>query len=460
MKRNGGINSIILVSLCAVLCLWPSDPATAATLVPKARIVATEGDIAAKYKGTDDFVSVWRYDRVSGGDAIRTGGDGSAELVFGDGSLVVLGPSGTLTVEAIEPSRTASEAGTGDRIVVTVRARLEGGRVRLAVGAGSLMALSAGFVSIATDPATGADFTYAADVFSMGYYLRVDGGCVFLFLRDSRVVPVCGKSRVIVGMFADRVTPLLLPDPSTDSIALGFAEETPTIVTHDEVAHKITVNRTETMRSPDGLFLIPIKETVRQEALTIGGNVDAGRAVLISINDGTNWLTVAPDETGRWEYDIERPPPRELRLIVKSVYVGPPPAMEAAAPEVPSSPGAAPPPPEGSPDEIATRFVQELAGALERKDTSALSWLISADYSGVVGGSSRSAFLRAAGDYFRSGGAISLSATVGGALSSGEGVIVTMAFAARSDTTTKAGSIKLWLSPEGTLTHAEGEWIF
>ncbi len=238
--------------IAALFCLAAH---AAASLAPAARIVRVEGHVTVKYAGTDDFVSVWRHEKVGPGDTVSTGPGDSAELEFPDGSLVALGSGTTLAVDTIEPRWMTDEKTGAKKIVITARLSLTSGRMRAAVGTGSLVLFSAGWARVFTDPVTGADVTAAADVFENGYYLRVTRGCVFALLGDSRILPVCGDSRVRVEMFGGGLVPLLSRDTYTDSISLGFAGTPPTIAPREEVITSITVNGKRT-ESSDGTFRI------------------------------------------------------------------------------------------------------------------------------------------------------------------------------------------------------------
>ena len=443
----------------ALFCL--AAHAAAASLVPAARITRTDGGVSLRYKGTDDFVSVWRHEKVRPGDTISTGPEGSVELELPDGSLVALGGGAELTFETIEPRRVMDER-TGDkRIVITGRLRLAGGRMRAAVGTGSLVLLSAGWADVVTDPATGADVTVAADVFSNGYYLRVTRGCIFAPLRDSRTLPVCGDSRVKVEMFADRLTPMPVPDPFTESISLGLTGEVPEIAVREEPLVRVTVNGRE-IESEDGTFRIT--PATPDKTAAVGGTAAVGWAALFSVDDGKSWVTIAPDEDGDWSYRVPYVPTEGYTLRAKTAYVGAPPADIAALAELAVPPSTEEPPApeeeEVDPDDVASRFVQAFAAALSRGDTGALAGLISMDYNGTAGGTSRSALLRGVSEFFRAGGTLSVSAYATGASLTDGAVIVTMTFSSRVSGTAKSGSLKLWLSSDGKLTHAEGEWVF
>ncbi len=459
-----GHKVVLIVALCSSLFFRPPTPAGAANLVPKARIASITGDASVKYRGTDNFVSVWRRERISAGDTIATGEESSVVLIFGDGNLIALGPSGRLMLETIAPSY-APDPSTGRRkAVVTITARLESGRLRAALGTGSRLGISMGWAALVTNPVTGADFTYAGDVFSLGYYLRVDRGSVFIPGAESRPVPVCAGSAVKVGMTPEMTAPLLLGDQYGHSIYVDFGSEMPSMLTREEPLPEITVNNKKVLSAADDIFHVPASRPEKERPLVVSGKAEPGRAILISLDEGADWVTVLPDDAGTWEFAPEHVPPRELALTVKSFYIGTPPAdFEALLGTAPSSSsGAAAPAPEKAPDPdaVAGRFIDAFVGALGRGDTAALSSLISADYNGTIGGGSRAAFLRGVSDFFRAGNTLSIVATPTTASLSGDSIIVTMGFSARAGATTKSGSAKLWLTTNGALTHAEGDAFF
>jgi hypothetical protein len=111
------------------------------------------------------------------------------------------------------------------------------------------------------------------------------------------------------------------------------------------------------------------------------------------------------------------------------------------------------------PEAVASRFVQAFTAALTRGDTGALSALVSPDYSGSVGGAGRSAMLRGVSDFFRAGGTLSVSAYVTSASTADRTIIATMSFSSRVNGAPRSGNLRLWLTPDGTLTHAEGQWV-
>ncbi len=111
------------------------------------------------------------------------------------------------------------------------------------------------------------------------------------------------------------------------------------------------------------------------------------------------------------------------------------------------------------PEAVASRFVRAFTAALARGDTGALSTLVSPDYSGSAGGAGRSAMLRGVSDFFRAGGTLSVSAYVTGASTADGTVIATMSFSSRVNGAPRSGNLRLWLTPDGTLTHAEGQWV-
>ena len=166
-------------------------------------------------------------------------------------------------------------------------------------------------------------------------------------------------------------------------------------------------------------------------------------------------------------------------LPVDLVFTGEPPAIETDAGRIseiimdekalaPVAGGAsdipAEEPPVGEsetadPEAVASRFVRAFTAALARGDTGALSALVSPDYSGSAGGAGRSAMLRGVSDFFRAGGTLSVSAYVTGASTADGTVIATMSFSSRVNGAPRSGSLRLWLTPDGTLTHAEGQWV-
>ncbi len=451
------------IFLLLALFFLLGQAAAAASLVPVARIVRAEGEVTVRYAGTDEFVSVWRHEKVGPRDTVCTGPDGLVEMELPDGSLLVLGSGGSLVVETIEPAWVTDEQ-TGDkRIVITARLRLTAGRMRAAVGPGSLVLLTAGWASAATDPATGADVTVAADVFSSGYYLRAARGCVFVLLRGSEVLPVCGDSRVRVEMFADRLTPLLLPDPYTESITLTLTGVPPAIAPQEKAVTRVTINGKK-VEGKDGTFHIDRKLTGTAGTATVEGTVTRGWAALVSVDNGVNWVTIAPDQDGGWRYGLGPVPAGGYTLRAKAMYVGAPPLDIAAMAE-----GPLPPPTEGTtaaekekvdPEAVASRFVQAFSGALSRGDTGALARLVSPDYNGVAGGAGRSALLAGVSEFFRAGGTLAVSAYATGASLTKDTVIVTMSFSSRVNGTAKSGNLRLWLTADGMLTHSEGRWVF
>lgn len=109
---------------------------------------------------------------------------------------------------------------------------------------------------------------------------------------------------------------------------------------------------------------------------------------------------------------------------------------------------------------VAARFVRSFTAALSRGDTGALTALVSPDYSGSAGGAGRSALVRGVSDFYRAGGTLSVSAYVTDSGMADGSVIATMSFTSRVNGVPRGGSLRLWLSPDGALTHAEGQWVF
>jgi hypothetical protein len=439
------------------------DMSVYAASAPVARIVRAEGAngaVSVKYRGTDSFISVWRHEKIGAGDTIATGSDGGAELAFPGGTILVLGPSAEIEITDIAP-RYAGDDGS-DRVVYDVSVRLGPGRVRAAAPPGPRVLITAGWASVLSNPVTGADLMLAADVFAAGYYLRVSRGCAFALLRSGTPAPICGDGRVKIEMFADRLTRLPGSDPYAEFITLPVTAEPPLSAPVEEILTRITINGKRS-ESPDGTFRIVPGPAGAEKPADLAGTVAGGWAALISVDGGSNWITVAPDENGAWRYRMDLVPADGYDLLAKTVYIGaPPPDITASAETQTTPPGeetAAPGGEEADPDAVASRFVRAFTAALTRGDTGALSALVSPDYSGSAGGAGRSAMLRGVSDFFRAGGTLSVSAYVTGASTADGTVIATMSFSSRVNGAPRSGNLRLWLTPDGTLTHAEGQWV-
>jgi hypothetical protein len=447
----------ITIGIIAALLFAAPILAPAAT-APIARIVRAEGEVSVKYAGVDSFVSVWRRDRVGAGDTIQTGSDSGAELLFSDGTRIVLGSSATLAVTDVVPRRADDD--TGGRIVFDISVNLESGAVRAAAGSGGSFTLvtGGGTITVVSSSVTGADFTAVMGRFAWGEYVSVRAGCVFASGPAGGYIPLCASDGLAAGLRYPGAVPAGIDE---SALGLAFAGKTPTVRTEAEPVGEIAVDGRRLTPGADGAFHVPASAVDTGGTVTVSGEAQYGRAVVISGAGGRIHETVPADRSGMWEREITLAPGMETALVVETVGVGVPP-MKLKGTRGPPSLEETTPAPETKvdPDAVAGRFVRELSGALSRGDTAALSAIIAPDYSGTAGGGSRPALIRGAAEFFRSGGESSFTATAGGAALSGDAVIATMTFAARSGGTTKTGSTKLWLTTDGKLTHAEGEWAY
>ncbi len=450
--------SIVIGIIVALLFAAPIT-APAAT-APKARIVRAEGEVSVKYSGAESFVSVWRRDRVGAGDTIQTGADSAAELLFSDGTRVVLGSSATLAVTDVVVRRADEGVGARGRIVFLISVNLESGAVRAAVGPGGSFKLvtGGGNITVVSSPVTGADLTAVMGRFAWGEYVSVRAGCVFASGAAGGYVPLCSTDGLVAGLRYPGAVPAGIDE---SLLGLAFSGKTPAVRTDAEPVGEIAVDGRKLSPGPDGAFHVPVSAVGAGGTVTLSGEAQYGRAVVITGGaGGTVRETVLADRSGRWEREITLAPGTETALVVETVGVGPPPMRLKSTRSLPTEETAPVEETKVDPDMVAERFVRELSGALSRGDTATLSMIIAPTYSGTAGGGSRPALIRGAAEFFRAGGESSFTATAGSAVLSGDTIIATMTFAARSGGTTKTGSTKLWLTTDGKLTHAEGEWAY
>ncbi|MBN2223704.1 MAG: FecR domain-containing protein [Deltaproteobacteria bacterium] len=437
------------------------DPAArAVSLVPAARIAFTEGEVSIRYAGTEDFVSVWRREKVGPGDAIATGPGGVAELRFSDGARVVIGPFGSLAVTGITPRSIAGGQDGGEKVVLDITMTLDSGTVRAATGPGGTFVLTTGggTITVQSSPETGADVTAIMGVFAWGEYVCVREGCAFVSGPSGTPIPLCSVDGTRTGLRYPGAFPA---DVDESLLDLAFSGAAPAIRSAAVPVPVITVDGHKLISGDDGAFRLPEAVAKAGGAVTISGTVQDDRAVVISGGGGTVHETVLADRTGRWERTIELTPGADTTLTVMAVVIGAPPG-EAKVADTGQAPPAGGAPPEKTrvdPNDVASRFVRAFAGALSRGDTGALSGLVSPDYNGTAGGAGRSALLRGVSEFFRTGATLSVSAYATGAILTEDTVIVTMSFSSRAGGTPRSGNLRLWLTPEGQLTHAEGDWV-
>jgi|GEM_PF-5952396 len=446
--------SIIPGLILAVLVISAGAGAYAASLSPVARVARAEGGVTVNYPGTDSFVSVWRHEKVGAGDTIDPGADGTTEIAFADGTRLVLGPASTLGITAAAPRRI--EGGTGGRVVLDISVRLFYGTVRAAAPAGGVFLLSpgAGTSTVAAAPKTGADISAAMGVFAWGEYVSVRTGCAFVAGPGAKPVALCAVGETPYGLRLGRG----VPTPGYESLAdLAFSGKPPVIETGMEPINEITVDGRPLLPEADGAFHLP----GAGRGVTIEGTAGPGSVVVISGEGGALPETVTPGGDGRWQYRVGPAPGDGYALEIGTVNVGEPPAgLEAAVTK-----GTRPAPEEESdevevnPEAVASRFVRDFTAALARGDSGALSALISPDYSGTAGGGGRSALIRGVSDFFRAGGTLSVSAYATGASFVDGSVIATMSFTSRVSGTPKSGNLRIWLTADGVLIHAEGQWV-
>jgi hypothetical protein len=450
---NSTVRRIVLL---LTLFFLLGEIAAAASPVPAGRLVRTEGEVTVRYAGSDDFVSVWRHERVGPGDTLATGPGGLAELSFPDGTRLVIGSSARLLITDIAPRRSENE---GDRVVLDISVRLDSGAIRAAAPMGPAFTLSmgAGTITLATSPETGADITAAMGVFAWGEYAQVTEGCAFFTDHPGRPITLCAVNGLPSGLRFGGGAPIIVDGSLID---LAFSEEIPPIRPDARPVGEITVDGRTLAHGADGAFHLP--GTARD--VSIEGTADNGRIVVITAADGAIRGTVMPDQNGQWRYGLGPVPADGYTLTIETVYTGsPPPGLAAAAEGTPVTPSPGTPAKKEEkidPDAVASRFVQAFSGALSRGDTGALAGLVSPDYNGVAGGSGRSALLAGVSEFFTAGGTLSVSAYATGASLAGDTVIATMSFSSRVNGAPKSGNLRLWLTGDGMLTHAEGQWVF
>lgn len=447
------IRRSIAVALAAAALFVTADMSAYAVPAPIGRIARAEGEVTVRYKDSDSFVSVWRREKVGVGDTLATGADGTAELEFPDGARLVLGPSGTLGVTGIALRR---ETGY-DRIVCDISVRLDSGVVRAAAPAGGAftLTLGTGTIMVASSPQTGADITAAMGVFAWGEYASVAAGCAFFSDRAGRLIALCAAGGRPSGLRYGPGAPVAVGESLID---LAFSDERPPILPDTRPVREITVDGRTLASGADGAFHLPGP----RRGVTIEGTAEGGRAVVITGGGGAINETIPADESGAWRYAVGPVGAGGLALTVDTVDIGPPPDFALADRETITTPeGQAPPiPPETVDAEaVAERFVRDFSAALARGDTGALSDLVSPDYSGAAGGANRAALLRGVSDFFRAGGTLAVAAYVTGASVADGGVIATMSFSARVSGLPRSGNLRLWLTADGVLTHAEGQWV-
>ncbi|MBN1881220.1 MAG: FecR domain-containing protein [Deltaproteobacteria bacterium] len=291
---------IIFVTAAAFIAPGQKEEDTVAC----ASVARIEGSADILPAGEETWIPLTRGDSIVPGDIVETGPGCSVELNMPDGSILLVGPNTSITID---------EIGTVEAVGLTTnRFQLLGGKIRAIVphmaGRRPLFIIDTENASVGV---RGTDFFESFDPNTLTTYVLGLDGCVSMTPLGGAAFDVCVREETVVmpGVIPvgsrpadDETIQKILSDmPLGGDGPTGGAEG----ITLPEITGAVINGRIDLDYADDEITLIrddlTLDGVIRIEGTAAGGSLPLGR-VEVSTDGGLTWN--AAEGTERWTYDI------------------------------------------------------------------------------------------------------------------------------------------------------------